>query len=155
VPARTNCWNEPGGRKCRCGARGCLEAHAGGWAIVEQAEAAGFRLPDGPLRPGDVFAAARQGHPAACAVIQHAAEALGMGLASFCALYQPERIVLGGNVLGEGYDLLLPRASQRFRSMVQPWMASLALPLSSIAQTAGVLGGAALVLYHWEERLRR
>ncbi len=69
-----------------------------------------------------------------------------MGLASFCALYQPERIVLGGNLLVEAADLLVAPAHQRMRKIVQPWMRNIPVELSRIPQTAGVLGGAALVL---------
>ncbi len=160
------CLGDPGhmllaadGRLCRCGARGCLEAYASGWAIVEQAEAAGISAPSAAgsdsLRPEHIFTAARDGHVAARALLERTADTLGMGLASFCALYQPQRMVLGGNVLLEGSDLLLPRATQKFRSVVQPWMAALPLALSRIPQTAGVLGGAALVFHHWKERLVR
>jgi glucokinase len=138
---------EPGGRACRCGAHGCLEAHLAGWALLEQAAEAGIAEPDSrPLTPAALFAQARQGHPAVRDLIERAAAWFGMGLASFGALYQPEGIVLGGNVLIEGADLLLPRASAVFRALVQPWMAHLELPLSRIPQTAGVLGGAALIL---------
>lgn len=72
---------------------------------------------------------------------------LGMGLASFCALYQPERIVLGGNVLVEGADAILPAAREKMRELVQPWMRDIPVQLSRISQTAGVLGGAAMVFY--------
>ncbi len=144
---------EPGGRLCRCGARGCLEAHVAGWALLEQAAAIGLTAKDGPLRPRDIFDAARKGNSAARLLVDHAADMLAMGLASFCALYQPERIVLGGNVLDESSDLLLPRAAEKFRAIVQPWsrhlLSAADAPLvSRIPQTAGVLGGAALVLYH-------
>jgi glucokinase len=176
---------EPGGPLCRCGARGCLEAHCAGWALVEQAREAGVtpaprsevrgprsvvRSPitsrpraapgsqttnQGPrstdrgreLRPSDIFAAARQGHAGAQQVLARMAAWLGMGLASFCALYQPERIVLGGNVLVEGADAILPAAREKMRELVQPWMRDIPVQLSRISQTAGVLGGAAMVFY--------
>lgn len=138
---------EAGGAPCRCGAKGCLESHAAGWALVALAEAAGLPppAPDTPLTPASIFAAARSGHGAASEIIQAAARWLGMGLASFCALYQPERIVLGGNVLVEGCDLMLPLARDTLRDLVQPWMRDIPVELSRIPQTAGVLGGAALI----------
>jgi len=137
---------EPGSRLCRCGAHGCLEAHLAGWALLEQAAEAGISSPDGaPLTPAALFALARAGSAPARELLARAAGWLAMGLASYGALYQPERIVLGGNVLVECADLLLAPARQRFRTIVQPWLAHLELPLSRIPQTAGVLGGAALV----------
>lgn len=135
---------EPGGALCRCGAHGCLEAHLAGWALVEQAIAAG--IGGSGLRPADLFDAARTGNPAARTLLDRAAGWLGMGLASFCALYQPERIVMGGNVLIEGADALLPAAKAKFQEIVQPWMRDMTVALSAIPQTAGVLGGAACVL---------
>jgi glucokinase len=227
---------EPGGPLCRCGARGCLEAHCAGWALVEQAREVGVH-PESPkskdpspktqdrspkfkdqspetqarspkskdpspktqdrspkskdqgprpkvqspktpprrvqsarpeaedagsdevstdaalrprateLRPTDIFRAARQGHAGAQQVLARMAAWLGMGLASFCALYQPERIVLGGNVLVEGADAILPAAREKMRELVQPWMRDIPVQLSRISQTAGVLGGAAMVFY--------
>ena len=147
------CLGDPGhvlveriGRLCRCGARGCLEAYASGWAVVEQAREAGFDSGEGG--PAAVFAAARQGHRAAATAVAAAVRMLGMGLASFGALYQPERVVLGGNVLVEGQDLLLQPALAEYRRMVQPWLVDVPMALSTIPQTAGILGAAALCFDH-------
>ena len=127
-------------------ARGCLEAHLAGWALLEQAAEAGIVSPDGgPLTPAALFALARAGSAPARDLLAHAAGCLAVGLASYGALYQPERIVLGGNVLVECADLLLAPARQKFRTIAQHWLAHLELPLSRIPQTAGVLGGAALI----------
>lgn len=155
---------EPGGRLCRCGARGCLEAYCAGWALIEQASEFGLAAEsprskaqnprskgteaesNGGLRPADILDAARAGNDAACALLRRSAAWLGMGLASFCALYQPERIVLGGNLLVEAADLLVSPAHEQMRGIVQPWMRDIPVELSRIPQTAGVLGGAALGL---------
>jgi glucokinase len=165
----SGCLGDPGhvlverdGRLCRCGARGCLEAYASGWALLEQAaemnggwpEGHQNRLPDeAAARPAQLFSAAGAGHPLAAALVAGAGRRLGMGLASFCALYQPERIVLGGNVLIEASQVLLSPAIEQFRQIVQPWLHDVPMPLSTISGSAGALGGAALVLHHWDERL--
>jgi len=49
------------------------------------------------------------------------------------------------NVLVEGQDLLLQPALAEYRRMVQPWLVDVPMALSTIPQTAGILGAAALV----------
>ncbi|MGV9263283.1 ROK family protein [Kitasatospora sp. NPDC003701] len=84
-----------GGRRCRCGARGCLEAYVGAEALVERWGAA---------PPGDgekaglaaLLAAAEVGEPAATGLLAEAAEYLGAAIADLVNLFNPERIVIGG-----------------------------------------------------------
>jgi predicted NBD/HSP70 family sugar kinase len=86
-----------GGRRCRCGARGCLEAYIGAEAIIDRYRAArGGR----PVPGGDVesqmtaLLAARE--PAADDVLADTAQYLGAGIANLINLFDPEKIVLGG-----------------------------------------------------------
>jgi predicted NBD/HSP70 family sugar kinase/biotin operon repressor len=83
-----------GGRTCRCGARGCLEAYAGAEAILD--------------RYGDVFPgldqesalAALIGLAAtserAAEVLDEAAFYLGVSIGNLINLFNPERIIIGG-----------------------------------------------------------
>ncbi|MEV6205050.1 ROK family protein, partial [Streptomyces sp. NPDC051771] len=92
------------GRRCRCGAQGCLEAYAGAEALLERWREAGGRPPAGAdeetalaalvaaAHPGDGAAA----DPAAVAVLAETAEYLGAGFADLINLFQPERILVGG-----------------------------------------------------------
>lgn len=107
----------PQGRRCRCGATGCLEAEVSGWSMenrtVSRDEIAGW---------------------------------LGMGLASFCVLYEPDVIVLGGqNALRSG-EALRQATEQRMKALAQTRFGKVAVRLSTLADTAGVLGGAAMIL---------
>ncbi|MFJ9453762.1 ROK family protein [Kitasatospora sp. NPDC101447] len=83
-----------GGRRCRCGARGCLEAYVGAEALVERWGAA----PPGDEKAGlaALLAAAEAGEPAAVGLLDEAAEYLGAGIADLVNLFNPERIVIGG-----------------------------------------------------------
>ncbi|WP_395297423.1 ROK family transcriptional regulator [Kitasatospora hibisci] len=83
-----------GGRRCRCGARGCLEAYVGAEALLERWGAA----PPGGEKAGlaALLAAAEAGEPAAAALLAEAAEYLGAGIADLVNLFNPERIVIGG-----------------------------------------------------------
>lgn len=110
-----------GGRRCRCGARGCLEAYVGAQALLErwrETGADGARAggagpeTDGPVsdRPvaggpvaggpdqeaalGRLLAAADE--PATAALLAETAEYLGAGIADLVNLFNPERIVVAG-----------------------------------------------------------
>ncbi|MDX2292452.1 MULTISPECIES: ROK family transcriptional regulator [Streptomyces] len=108
------------GRRCRCGAQGCLEAYAGAEALLARWREAGGEPPAGAdeetaltamlaaAYPADAGAAAGgggqgeagpggvAGDPVALAVLDETAEYLGAGLADLINLFQPERILVGG-----------------------------------------------------------
>jgi predicted NBD/HSP70 family sugar kinase len=92
------------GRRCRCGARGCLEAYAGAEALVARWREAGGRPPAGAGEEaalGELLAAARsdggrEPDPVAAAVLAETAEYLGAGLSDLINLFQPERVLVGG-----------------------------------------------------------
>ncbi|WP_369174600.1 ROK family protein [Streptomyces sp. R28] len=92
------------GRRCRCGALGCLEAYAGAEALLERWREEGGSVPEGADEetalaamlagafPPDGGAA----DPVALAVLEETAEYVGAGLSDLINLFQPERILIGG-----------------------------------------------------------
>jgi len=101
---------DPGGPRCTCGRRGCLEAFSAGPAIARRARellASHHRSGEGriilELVGGDpsritareVAMAAARGDPLAAEILREAGEALGFGLAQAIALLNPERVALG------------------------------------------------------------
>ncbi|MFC7545771.1 ROK family protein [Plantactinospora sp. GCM10030261] len=86
---------EPAGRRCRCGARGCLEQYAGQEAILT---GAGLAVSDGaPDRAlNGLVEAANGDDPAARAAIDRAGRALGVALAGAVNLLDVPAVVLGG-----------------------------------------------------------
>ncbi len=93
-----------GGRSCRCGARGCLEAYVGAEAVIERyREVAPDAASNGRTRPQSeesalaaILAADERGDEAAHAVLEETAVYLGVGVANLINLFNPERIALGG-----------------------------------------------------------
>ncbi|MET8583149.1 ROK family protein [Streptomyces collinus] len=93
-----------GGRRCRCGALGCLEAYAGAEALVARWREAGGRPSAGAgeetalteLLAAARPAAGRDPDPVAAAVLAETAEYLGAGLSDLINLFQPERVLVGG-----------------------------------------------------------
>src|SRR5262245_35877085 len=76
-----------GGRECRCGARGCLEAYAGAEAILERYEALGSQPPpagdgaDEMAAIAAIVAAARDdGESAAAGLVSETADLLGASI---------------------------------------------------------------------------
>jgi glucokinase len=128
---------DPHGRRCTCGARGCLEAMVSSAALSERAGGRAVR---------EVIAGAQQRNRSAADALAETGWWLGLGLASLSPLFAPDRIVVGGGVAAAGELLLEPtRASYRehaapeFRERVQ-------LVGSSFDGWEGMVGAASLFL---------
>jgi glucokinase len=128
---------EPTGRRCTCGARGCLEAMVCSAALSERA---GGR----PVRA--VIGAARAGDARSTAALSETGWWLGLGLASLAPLFGPDRVVVGGGIAAAG-DLLLEPARASFRAHAAPDLAAGA-PIvgSTFDGWEGMVGAAALLL---------
>ncbi|WP_371790004.1 ROK family transcriptional regulator [Streptomyces sp. NBC_01471] len=94
-----------GGRRCRCGSPGCLEAYVGAEAIRERwlesggpaAEAADEETALATLLAAALPAAGGlTGDTAAAGLLDETAEYLGAGIADLINLFRPERILVGG-----------------------------------------------------------
>ncbi|MGN9908548.1 ROK family transcriptional regulator [Phytohabitans sp. LJ34] len=88
-----------GGRRCRCGADGCLEAYVGAEAVLDRWRVArrGRALP-GPDEESAIAAlvTSAERSESAARVLEETAGYLGAGIANLINLFNPERIVLGG-----------------------------------------------------------
>ncbi|MFT7838683.1 ROK family transcriptional regulator [Saccharothrix sp. BKS2] len=87
-----------GGRPCRCGALGCLEAYVGAEAILDRyRKARGRNLSAGGEQSTVAALIAAAAHSRTAArVLDETAGYLGAGIANLVNLFNPERIVLGG-----------------------------------------------------------
>ena len=83
-----------GGRKCRCGAAGCLEAYAGAAAILER-YGRPMAADDQELALAELIGAADTSSRAD-GVLGETAEYLGAGIGSLINLFNPEQVILGG-----------------------------------------------------------
>jgi glucokinase len=98
----------PTARPCGCGARGCIEAYAGGRLLSERVRAdlaAGTtsKIPaiaaGQEVHAGHVDQAARQGDAYALRLWDEISPLFGLALANAVTLLDPQRLVLGGTVL--------------------------------------------------------
>lgn len=91
-----------GGRACRCGDIGCLEAVAAGWALV-----AALRQEGRPVRNlRDVIEAALAGDALARRLIRDSGRHVGEVLAAAVNLLNPAALVVAGDVAG-AYDIFV------------------------------------------------
>ncbi|TXK17661.1 ROK family transcriptional regulator [Homoserinibacter sp. GY 40078] len=113
---------------CRCGNLGCLEAVAGGEAVVE-----GLKPHYPGLKIGDVIVRAMAGDDACIRAIADAGTHIGVAAANIASMFDPERIVIGGHLARAGEMLLGP-----IRQVVDRSLATRLAPPPEIV--AGQLG---------------
>ena len=138
-----------GGRTCRCGADGCLEAYVGAGAIVSRYEQLRRRrTAASPAELEGRIAAiieARHRDRAAARVLEETVTYLGAGIADLVNLFNPERVVVGG-WLGQALsDALLPgiREAAAGRALHLPF-SRVEIVKAELGQDAVALGGATL-----------
>jgi predicted NBD/HSP70 family sugar kinase len=139
-----------GGRRCRCGASGCLEAYVGAEGILErwaQRTRRTMRIKrDQQRQMRELLEAARTSKPAAD-VLEETAEFIGAGMANLVNLFNPECIVIGGwvgQLIGPG---LLPRIREiaATRALRYPF-SHVAIELGRLGPDAVAMGAATLIV---------
>jgi len=143
---------DPDGPLCGCGNRGCLEALASGTAIaargeelVAQGGSALLAQEQGELTAETVSRAADQGDVACQGIIRRAGYYLGVGLASYVNIFNPEVIIIGGGLAKVGDLLLGPaRAEMEARAMPEA-LEAVQLKLAELGDYVGVMGMVALL----------
>ncbi|TFV64657.1 UNVERIFIED_ORG: ROK family transcriptional regulator [Bacillus sp. AZ43] len=134
----------PDGRTvvCRCGNENCLEAIAGGGALLRDAVAAG--LPVSSTR--DVVELAARGDGSALELVRDAGRTIGTVLAALVNFFNPHRIVMTGGVAQAGAPLLAGiREAVYGRSM--PLAArALEITVSDAPERSGRVGAALMAI---------
>jgi predicted NBD/HSP70 family sugar kinase len=137
---------------CRCGKLGCLEAEAGGWALVRDAERAvtegarGALASIDPLTPEAVAVAASNGDAVAVELVQRSAHLVGDALASLVNVFNPSTVVVGGAIAGAG-ETFLAQVRQRVYELSLPLATrDLVIMRSHDDEREPLRGGAALAV---------
>ena len=141
------------GPRCACGNRGCLEALASGTAIARRARVAAVERPESALGRiasrrkllgEDVTELARGGDETALSVLEETGTWLGIGLAGFVNVFNPEVAAVGGGAMEAG-DLILASARREVRLRARPPSRDLVeIQVATLGPESGVLGAAAL-----------
>jgi glucokinase len=146
---------EADGPPCQgnCPGRGCIETLASGTALGRESRAAAEREPDSALgamlADGEeidgkaVTGAALGGDPTARRVFDLIGSRLGVALASFANIFEPEVFVIGGGVIAAG-DLLLEPARRVLEERALPPMKRIPVIAAELGADAGMIGAAAM-----------
>ena len=119
---------EPGGRECGCGKHGCLEAYTATKGVIRTAQEI-LAESDKPslmrdiqdLSPKKITECCDQGDELAIEVYRRVGHRLGIGLANYASLINPEAIILTGGISLAGKWLMDP-AYEAFEENVFPNM---------------------------------
>ncbi len=145
------------GPRCQgnCPNHGCFEAMASGTALAREARQIAAEQPDSGL--GRALTAGRvidgaivtelahDGDRAALDVLNLIGGRVGVALASFANIFNPEAIVLGGGVMAAGEMLLAPARAEMVRRALPPAQ-DVAVLSARFGAEAGLVGAAALAL---------
>jgi predicted NBD/HSP70 family sugar kinase len=161
-----------GGRSCRCGASGCLEAYVGAEALVREwaQEDPTVALPDEFDQEEWIerLVAEASSSESAAAVLDRAATYFGAAAADLVNLFNPERIVVGGWAGLKLGPMLLPKIRAEIQAQALDYAATrVTVELGQLGQDAVALGASTLVVEdllasggqppqtHLKRRLRR
>jgi predicted NBD/HSP70 family sugar kinase len=121
---------------CRCGKVACVEAYAGGWALVRDARSRGLDVEgiEGFLSHLEA------GHPVARHLTADAGRVLGSAIATAVSLVNPEQVIVGGSI-GLAGDHLVAGIRERVYARSLPLATrSLRIGASVLAHDAGLRG---------------
>ena len=164
VEGASNCAGELGHTKvrwdeaaapCMCGGRGCIEAYVGGTyllarirrELVHQRRRAVIERAGGSLdavTPSHVDAAAHDGDAWALGLWTELATLLGVALGNALAILNPQRLILGGGVLGRT-PVLRAMTEVALRRVAPPAsLEPLSVAVAELGDDAGLIGAARL-----------
>jgi predicted NBD/HSP70 family sugar kinase len=134
----------PNGRTvvCRCGNENCLEAIAGGGALLREALAAG--LPVSTTR--ELVQLAAQGDGAALELVRNAGRTIGTVLAALVNFFNPHRIVITGGVAQAGAPLLAGIREAVYGRSLPLAARALEITVSEAPELSGRVGAALMAI---------
>ena len=148
---------EKNGPKCNCGNKGCLEAIASGNAIARDAKIAVLEgnaskimeLVNGEINRIEaktVFEAAHLGDQMAIQITERAMQYIGIGLANYINLLDPDLIILFGGLTNAG-DIFLKKIKEVLRERQMKFAGrQVKLVISQMGENGTAVGSASLVL---------
>ncbi|KPC74872.1 hypothetical protein ADL26_10750 [Thermoactinomyces vulgaris] len=146
-----------GGPLCRCGNKGCLEAHASTPALVKRArnmmeggrKSVLHEMVQGKLSQlteEHLFAALKQGDELAREIFVYAGECLGIGLANLINIFNPLRIIVNGSLTRAGACLMEPIAHTVKKHALSSSANNLSITVSDLGNRAALIGAYTQVL---------
>jgi glucokinase len=148
---------DPAGPRCSCGNRGCLETAFSARAIEGEAWAAVHRGCSSSLtrlfreQPQlatcrTIFQAASEGDELARSIVDAAISKLGAAIAGLLHVFDPEIVILGGQVADAGEELLEPLQQQVWERSRGLLGRDVPIVPQEVADKSGIVGAAGLVM---------
>jgi predicted NBD/HSP70 family sugar kinase len=128
---------------CSCGRWGCLDAVAGGAAIVTSLRTAGVEVAD----TQGVISLAQDGHPLATQTLREAGTRTGGVLATIVNFFNPQRLVLGGQ-LSEAEAFVAGLRSAIYTECLPMATDRLEIVVTQTKALGGVIGAGRMMLDH-------
>lgn len=142
--------------RCRCGNSGCLDAVAGGWALVRSltelarsgrnARLSTLLAGRDSLRPGDIGTAALAGDHDVITAVIHAGDQLGRTVAGIVNFANPGALVIGGGALRMGDVFFDHIRSAVMADLTELASRGLVIRKTSLGGDAGVIGAVSLAI---------
>jgi glucokinase len=137
-----------------CQSRGCLEVLTSATGVMAAAGRIADERPDGSLAvarrrgeeldPRYVIEQAKRGDPESQEVLAVVGRHLGVGIANYVNIFNPELVVIGGGISAAG-ELLLGPARAEYQRRVLRATGTARVVVAELGNNAGVLGAAALL----------
>lgn len=147
---------ETNGILCNCGNYGCVERYVGRESIINRFNT--YRkqkkrkstinnfLDNGKITPKAISSAAKEGDKLSRLVMKETGTYLGIALASYVNILNPEIIVIGGGIANAG-DLLLKPAKEEMMKRAYPLPArNVKVVRAKLRNDAGIIGSASIAV---------
>ncbi|MEU3979272.1 ROK family protein [Streptomyces sp. NPDC026672] len=121
---------------CRCGNTGCVEAYAGGWAMVRDLRAAGHDV----TSVNDAVRLIRSGDLTAVRLARRAARILGVAIADAVNMFNPRVIAIGGQLAHTDEQLFAGIREVVYRRSLPLATRNLQIVRSALDPDAAVMG---------------
>lgn len=121
---------------CRCGNYGCIEAYAGGWALIRDLRAVGRDV----RTVAEVVALIQAGDPEAMRLSKLAGRILGVALSDVVSLLNPGRLVIGGELADAASHLFAGIREQIYARSLPLATRQLQIVPSTLGPRAGLTG---------------
>jgi predicted NBD/HSP70 family sugar kinase/biotin operon repressor len=139
------------GAICHCGNRGCLETQAATSALLEM-----LRPSHGPeLTVAGLIELAQDGDAGCRRVLADAGRHVGVALANLVSLFNPRRVIVGGELAAAGDILMRPLSEAVERFAIPAAAREVDVVACELGERAEVLGALALALGESEHVLAR
>lgn len=141
------------GPRCGCGNRGCFEIMASGLAIERRARRAAAENPGSELGRAvasedfsgeEVTELAQKGDAHSISVLRETGVWLGIGIAGFVNVFNPEAVAVGGGVAAAGDLILEPARREVYLRARSPSRDLVEIKPATLGEKSGMLGAAAL-----------